>query len=68
MRKKCKKKFLASLKPMKKGIVSGVGSGTGYGSITQRYGSGDPDPDPQQNVMDPKHWIIHQKGPSHEIF
>jgi hypothetical protein len=29
---------------MKKGIVSG--------SISQRYGSGDPDPDPHQNVMD----------------
>ncbi len=40
---------------MKKGIGSGVGSGAGAGSIRQRYGSGDPDP--HQNVMDPKHWL-----------
>ncbi len=26
----------------------------GVGSISQRYGSGDPDP--QQNVTDPQHW------------
>ncbi len=38
--------FLASLKSMKKGVVSGVGFG--FGSISQRYGSKDPDPD--QNV------------------
>ncbi len=25
------------------------------GSISQRYGSGDPDPDPHQNVTDPQH-------------
>jgi hypothetical protein len=25
------------------------------GSISQRYGSGDPDPDPHQNVKDPQH-------------
>ena len=40
---------------MKKGIGSGVGSGAGSGSIRQRYGCGDPDP--HQNVMDPKHWL-----------
>ncbi len=32
-----------------------AGSGTGY--ISQRHGSGDPDPDPLQNVMDPQHWL-----------
>jgi hypothetical protein len=26
------------------------------GSISQRHGSTDPDPDPHQNVMDPEHW------------
>jgi hypothetical protein len=40
--------FFASLKSLKKGIGSGVGSGAGsgagFGSISQRYGSGDPDP------------------------
>jgi hypothetical protein len=41
-----KKIFLASLTSMKKGVGSGVGSGSG--SISQRYGSGDPDP--HQNV------------------
>jgi hypothetical protein len=38
--------FLASLKSMKKGVGSGVGSG----SIGQR------DPDPHKNVTDPEHW------------
>jgi hypothetical protein len=26
------------------------------GSISQRYGSADPDPDAHQNIMDPQHW------------
>jgi hypothetical protein len=30
----------------------------GSGSISQRHGSADPDPDPHQNVMDPQHWLI----------
>jgi hypothetical protein len=42
--------FFASLKSIKKG----VGSGVGTGSISQRYGSGDPDA--HQNVTDPQHW------------
>jgi hypothetical protein len=29
----------------------------GSGSISQRHGSADPDPDPPQNVMDPQHCI-----------
>jgi hypothetical protein len=29
----------------------------GVGSLSQRYGSGDLDPDPHQNVTDPQHWI-----------
>ncbi len=44
---------MASLKSLKKGVRSGVGSGSG--SISQRYGSGDPDP--HQNVPDPQHWL-----------
>jgi hypothetical protein len=35
-------------------MKNGVGSVVGSGSISQRYGSGDPDP--HQNVMDPQHW------------
>jgi hypothetical protein len=31
-------------------------AGSGFGSISQRHGSGDPDPDPHQNVMDPEHY------------
>jgi hypothetical protein len=31
------------------------GSESGSGSINQRHGSADPDPDPPQNVMDPQH-------------
>jgi hypothetical protein len=42
-----KKIFFASLKSLKKGI----------GSISQRYGSRDPDPDPHQNVTNPQHWL-----------
>ncbi len=45
--------FLTSLKSLKKGVRSRVGSG--YGSISQRYGSGDPDPGPRQNVTDPQY-------------
>ncbi len=39
---------------MKKGVGSGVGSRSG--SISQRYGSGDPDP--HQNATDPQHCFI----------
>jgi hypothetical protein len=49
------KKFVfVSLKSLKKGVRTGVGSGSG--SISQRYGSGDPDP--HQNVTDPQHCFI----------
>jgi hypothetical protein len=30
-------------------------AGSGSGSISQRHGSADPDPDQHQNVMDPQH-------------
>jgi hypothetical protein len=30
-------------------------SGSASGSISQRHGSADPDPDPHQNIMDPQH-------------
>jgi hypothetical protein len=43
-KKKYEEFFLASLKSIKKGVGSGVGSG----SISQRYGSGDPGLDPQE--------------------
>jgi hypothetical protein len=33
------------------------GSGSQSGSISQRHGSADTDPDPPQNVMDPQHWF-----------
>jgi hypothetical protein len=51
MYKKNMKKFIffASLKSLKKEVGSGVGSGF----ISQRYGSGNPDP--HQNVTDPQH-------------
>jgi hypothetical protein len=34
---------------------SGAASGSESGSISQRPGSADPDPDPHQNVKDPQH-------------
>ncbi len=33
-----------------------AGPGSASGSISQRHGSADPDPDPHQTVMDPEHW------------
>jgi hypothetical protein len=45
--------LLASWRSMAKIARSGPESGSG--SISQRHGSADPDPDPQQNVMDPVH-------------
>jgi hypothetical protein len=53
--------LFASLNSLKRGV--------GSGSFIQRYGSGDPDPDPHQNVTDPQHCfdnsvmqIFHQDG------
>jgi hypothetical protein len=34
-------------------------AGSGSGSISQRHGSADSDPDPHQNVMDPQHCYKH---------
>jgi hypothetical protein len=34
---------------------AGSESASGSGSIIQRHGSADPDPDPHQNVMDPQY-------------
>jgi hypothetical protein len=38
------------------------GSAPGSGSLTQWYGSADPDPDPYQNVMDPQHCYCAAKA------
>jgi hypothetical protein len=38
-----------------------AGSGSESGSISQRHGTADPDPDPHQNVMDPEHWYSERK-------
>jgi hypothetical protein len=32
------------------------------GSLSQRYGSADPDPDPYQNFTDPQHWSYHTEA------
>ncbi len=37
-------------------MKKGVGSGVGSGSISQRYGSRDPDP--HQNITDPQHCLL----------
>jgi hypothetical protein len=41
--------------------MAGSGSAHGSGSISQRVGSVDPDPDPYQNAMNPQHWdeVLH---------
>ncbi len=43
--------------------ITGYGSGSwsesGSGSISQRYGSVDPHPDPYQNFLYPQHWLLH---------
>jgi hypothetical protein len=41
------------------------GSGSASGSISQRHGSADQDPDPHQNVMDPQHWLHAPASASH---
>ena len=48
---------------MKQEVGSGVGFGSEpeSGSVSQRYGSGDPEPDPHKNVMDPKHCLASKK-------
>jgi hypothetical protein len=38
--------------------IEGSGSTSGSGSISQRHGS--VDPDPQQNVMDPQQWMLRR--------
>jgi hypothetical protein len=63
-KKKYEEFFFVSLKSMKKGVGSGVGSG----SVSQRYGSGDPNP--HQNVTDLQYGTVFNysfKGQSHEI-
>jgi hypothetical protein len=42
--------FFASFKSLKKG----------GGFISQRYGSGDLNPDLHQNVTDPQHWYLQR--------
>jgi hypothetical protein len=54
---------LESLKSPKKGVGSGVGSGF----IRQRYGSGDLDPDPHQNVTDPQHCFLRRQLDPHGV-
>ncbi len=44
--------LLASWRSMTK--IAGSASGSEFGSISQRHGSADPDPN--KNVMDPEHW------------
>jgi hypothetical protein len=39
-------------------MKKGVGSGVGSGSISDRYGAGDPDP--HQNVTDPQHCFVEK--------
>jgi hypothetical protein len=34
----------------------------GSGSVSQRYGSADPDADPYQNVTDPEHWKVEYES------
>jgi hypothetical protein len=38
-------------------------TGSGSGSISQRHGSADLDPDPHQNVMDPQHCFLAWSDP-----
>jgi hypothetical protein len=40
-----------------KSLKKGVGSRVGSGSISKRYGSGDPDPESHQKVTGPQHWF-----------
>jgi hypothetical protein len=48
-----KKKYDFFLHPKVKSLKKGVGSGVRSGSVSQRYGS--PEPDRHQNITDPQH-------------
>jgi hypothetical protein len=43
--------------------IEGSGSASGSGSIGQRHGYAETDPDPHQNVMDLQHWFLVKKLP-----
>ncbi len=47
-------------------LKKGVGSGVGSGSISQGYGS--VDPDPHKNVPDPQHWYPEWQFSIYGIF
>ncbi len=47
--------FVGILKVTDERTGSGSAFGSAFGSVSQRYGS--EDPDPYQNVTDPEHWI-----------
>jgi hypothetical protein len=52
-----KKKFLVSDTVLKvTDERPGSGAGSGAGSVSQRYGSADPESYANQNVTDPEHW------------
>jgi len=54
---KCRKTFkkISFLLASWRSMMKIEGSASRSGSISQRHGSADPDPDPHQNVMDPQH-------------
>jgi hypothetical protein len=53
------KKYL--LTPWRRSLmkITGSGSGSRSESISQRYRSADPHPDPYQNFLYPQHWSLH---------
>jgi hypothetical protein len=51
-----KAKNFCILKSLKKVVGSGTGFRVGSGSVSQMFGSKDPDPNSHQNVRDPQHW------------
>ncbi len=51
------KKIISFLLAYWRSMTKIAGSGSESGSIRQRHGSEDTDPDPYQNVLDPQHWL-----------
>jgi hypothetical protein len=54
-RKNCVKNYFFA------GILKVNDEIAGSGSISKKYGSADPDPDPPQNVMDPEHCFLYYR-------
>ncbi len=62
------KKFCCCLLPSWRSLTKIAGSGSASGSISQRHGSANADPDPRQNFMDPQHQLSRKSFQSYSVY